>query len=257
MDKLHIDLKEKEKIYFASDFHLGAPDNMSSRERELQIICWLKSIKKDAAAILLVGDIFDFWFEYPQVIPKGFIRFQSQLVELREDGVPIYFFHGNHDMWMFDYFPSEFDIPVYSDNLVLTTQAHQLFVGHGDGLGPGDRMYKILKRVFRSKIGQWGFKWLHPNIGMGIANYWSSKSRISSTKKDEGFSGDEEWLFQYAKQVEKTDHHDYYIFGHRHLPLEMALSDSSKYINLGEWVNAKTYGEYSLNEGMKLKKWEQ
>lgn len=252
MEHLHIELAENQKIYFASDFHLGAPTRSLSDKREREIVDWLESIRQDAAAIFLVGDIFDFWFEYRHVIPRGFIRFQSKLLSLRDQGIPVHFFHGNHDMWMFDYFPTEFGIPVYKDNILLTTGQHKLLIGHGDGLGPGDRFYKVLKKVFRSKIGQWGFEWLHPNIGIGVANYWSSSSRISSDKRDDGFSGEKEWLYQYCKEVESESHHDYYVFGHRHLPLEMKLNPDSTYFNLGEWVKAKTYGEYSRKGGFRL-----
>ncbi|MEM9391443.1 MAG: UDP-2,3-diacylglucosamine diphosphatase [Bacteroidota bacterium] len=240
-----VDTLSGRHIYFASDFHLGAPTETSSRAREKKIVRWLDTIKKDAHSIYLLGDIFDFWFEYAQVIPKGFIRLQGKLIELIDSGIPIYFFSGNHDMWMFDYFPKEFNIPVYHKEMQLIVGNQKLLIGHGDGLGPGDKMYKVLKRIFRNRFCQWLFARIHPNLGISIANYWSKSSRISNTKKgDDDFKGDKEFLLQYCKSKEQQEHHDYYVFGHRHLPLDLEIGNASKYINLGEWVNYYTYGRY-------------
>jgi UDP-2,3-diacylglucosamine hydrolase len=233
------------KIYFAADFHLGVPDFESSLERERQIIQWLESIRSDAYAIYLLGDIFDFWFEYKYTVPKGFVRLLGKLAQLRDEGIPIYFFTGNHDMWMFDYFPKELGIPVYRNPQVLEVGNHKLLVGHGDGLGPGDHTYKVLKKFFNSKLCQWLFARLHPNLGMSIANAWSRKSRITNNTRDEKFQGQEaEFLWVYCREVEKTNHHDYYIFGHRHLPLDLKVSEQSTYVNVGEWVHFKTYAVY-------------
>ncbi len=233
------------KIYFASDFHLGVPNAEESLKRERKIVRWLESIRHDAHTIYLLGDIFDFWFEYRHAIPRGFIRLQGKLAELRDAGIPIVFFTGNHDMWMFDYFPKELGIPVYREPQVLQVGDQKLLIGHGDGLGPGDHTYKIIKKFFNSKICQWLFARIHPNLGIGIANYWSKKSRISNQKMDEKFQGEEkEFLWVYCTETEKKEHFDYYIFGHRHLPLDIRIGDRSRYINLGEWVNYTTYAVY-------------
>lgn len=233
------------KLYFASDFHLGAPDAQTSKMREKKIIRWLDSIADDAAAIFLVGDIFDFWFEYRHVIPKGFIPFISKISQLRDRGIPILFFTGNHDLWMKDYFTQELGIPVYHHPIAIRVEGKKILAGHGDGLGPGDEFYKILKKVFTNPAAQWLFRWFHPDLGIRLAKAWSGHSRISNTAKDEGhFLGDDEWLWQYCKDVERKVHHDLYIFGHRHLPLELQVSDRSTYFNLGEWVSQFTYLEY-------------
>lgn len=238
-------LDEGKALYFASDFHLGAPSQEASLVRERKIIEWLDTVSKDAAAIFLVGDIFDFWFEYKKVIPKGFIRFQYKLIELVESGTPVYFFTGNHDKWYFDYFPSELGIPVYKKPIVLEVGHQKLLVGHGDGLGPGDHFYKFLKIIFEGRITQWMFKWLHPDIGVSLAHLWSKNSRISSSGMDLGYqSPEDEWLWQYATEIEKSSHHDYYIFGHRHIPLNLEVTSNSRYINLGEWVSYFTYAKY-------------
>lgn len=241
MNKQFETIPEGKKVYFASDFHLGVPDRKRSLEREKKIIRWLDSIKDDAAAIFLVGDIFDFWFEYKHVIPKGFIRFQAKLLELKDLGIPIIFFTGNHDMWMFDYFEKEFDIPIYRSPETFKINGKKVYVGHGDGLGPGDHFYKFLKFFFNSRICKWAFSWLHPNIGVGIAQYWSGKSRLANDHADDGYKGDDEWLLQYCKELETSDPHDLYVFGHRHLPIEVAVGENSQYINLGEWVHHCTY----------------
>ena len=243
-----IKLPSNKKIFFASDFHLGVPSHEQSADREKRIVRWLDSIKHEAHSIYLIGDIFDFWFEYKHAIPKGFIRLQGKLAEITDSGIPVIFFTGNHDMWMFDYFTKELNIPIYRDPIELEVSNQKLLIGHGDGLGPGDSTYKILKWFFNSSFCQWLFARIHPNLGIGIAQFWSRRSRISNTKREEKFQGDEkEFLLTYCKELEKKNHHDFYIFGHRHLPLDLKVSDNSRYINLGEWVHFNTYAEYDGN----------
>lgn len=239
------ELPDKKKIFFASDFHLGVPNHAVSTAREKKIVRWLESIREEAYAIYILGDIFDFWFEYKHAIPRGFIRLQGKLAELRDAGIPIVFFTGNHDMWMFDYFPKELEIPIYRTSQILQIGRHKLLIGHGDGLGPGDHTYKFLKRFFNSRLCQWLFARLHPNLGISIAQLWSRKSRIANMKLGEKFNGEErEFLWVYCRELEQKEHHDFYIFGHRHLPLDLQVNDHSRYINLGEWVNFSTYAEY-------------
>ncbi len=251
---MKIELPAQRKIYFASDFHLGVPTAASSLERERRLIGWFDQIKADAHSIYLLGDIFDFWFEYKHAIPKGFIRFQGKLAELADAGIPIYFFTGNHDMWLFDYFKNELGITIYREPQTVQINDKKFLIGHGDGLGPGDTLYKFQKRFFNSRICQWLFARIHPNLGIGIAQYWSRQSRISNTKKEEKFNGEEnEYLLTYCKEMEKQSHHDFYIFGHRHLPLDLTVGPSSKYINLGEWVHFNTYAAFD-GETVALKK---
>ncbi len=233
------------KLYFASDFHLGVPDYTESRKREDRIVRWLEDIKHDAHTIFLLGDVFDFWFEYGTAIPKGFVRLQGKLASLTDSGIPVIMFTGNHDMWMFDYFPEEFNIPVYRDLLPLNVGDKRLLIGHGDGLGPGDHTYKFLKKIFRNKFCQWLFARIHPNTGIAIANYWSRKSRISNKgKQEDQFKGEKEYLVHYCREMEEKTHFDYYVFGHRHLPLDIEINENSRYFNLGEWVNFNTYGVF-------------
>lgn len=247
-------MPERYKLYFASDFHLGVPNHASSRSREDRIVRWLDTIKTDAAELYLVGDIFDFWFEYKRTVPKGFIRFQGKLAELADSGIKITFFRGNHDMWMFDYFTQELGIEIISNELVFERNGKKFFVHHGDGLGPGDPKYKLLKKIFRSRLCQWLFARIHPNLGIGIANAWSRNSRIASSKKEE-FKGEEnEWLASCSKEILQKEHFDYLIFGHRHLPLDIPIG-SSRYINLGEWINYNSYAVFD-GEDVSLKYFE-
>ena len=236
------------QVYFASDFHLGTPDAASSAARERKIVRWLDQVAPDAAAIYLLGDIFDFWFEYRHAIPRGFIRLQGKLAELTDAGLPVTFFTGNHDMWMFDYFTQELNIPVLRHPVSQRIGSQQFCLGHGDGLGPKDYTYKVIKRVFASPVAQWLFARIHPNLGIGLANHWSRRSRIQNTREDEVFHGEDEWLLQYCRELERRHHHDYYIFGHRHLPLDLTVAPGSRYVNLGEWVNYCSYAVYDGNE---------
>lgn len=237
-----IALPAGKKIFFASDFHLGAPAGEQSRDRERKIVRWLEDIRHEAAAIFLMGDLFDFWFEYRHAVPKGGIRLQGKLAELSDSGLPLVIFTGNHDMWMKNYFPEEFGIPVYRSPKSVQIGSKRFLIGHGDGLGPGDKRYKIMKRVFQSSFSHWLYSWLHPDIGIRLAQAWSNKSRASNKGKDDIFLGEDEWLLAYCRHKQTQEHHDYYVFGHRHLPLHLEVSPESHYINLGEWINHYTYG---------------
>lgn len=241
------------KIYFASDFHLGAPNYESSLEREKKIVRWLEAIANDAEEIYLVGDIFDFWFEYKRAIPKGFVRLQGKIAELSDKGIPIHVFTGNHDMWIFDYLPKELGITLHREPIVKEYFGKKVFIGHGDGLGPGDKGYKFLKKVFANKFCQWCFARLHPNFGIWLADKSSKTSRSHTGSSDEVYHGDDnEWLVQFCKDELMKEHYDYFIFGHRHLPLTINVGEKSSYFNLGEWINYCTYLELSP-EGATLK----
>ncbi|HEU0112246.1 MAG TPA: UDP-2,3-diacylglucosamine diphosphatase [Flavisolibacter sp.] len=233
------------KIYFLSDFHLGAPDAASSLKREKLIVQFLDSIKTEAHSIFIVGDMFDFWYEYRKVVPKGAIRLLGKIAELADSGIAIYFFVGNHDMWMNSYFQQELNVPVYFEPKAFQINNKKFFIGHGDGLGPGDQGYKALKKVFRNPVCHWLFGILPPFIGVGVANYFSHKSRLATSTSEETFLGeDKEWLLIYSKEVLKKEHFDFFVFGHRHLPIDYRLSNNSRYINLGEWMNFCTYAVF-------------
>lgn len=237
----NINLEQGKKVYFASDFHLGAPAGIESQKREKKIINWLNSIKNDAQVLFLVGDIFDFWFEYKYTIPKGFIRLQGKLAELIDSGIEVHFFTGNHDMWMFSYFEEELGVKIHRKPIQININNKKIFLGHGDGLGPGDFKYKLLKKIFSNTICQWLFARLHPNLSFLIANRWSKTSRANNADNDEKFLNEDEWLYQYCLEILKTEQFDLFVFGHRHLALDIILNQNSRYINLGEWFKICSY----------------
>ncbi len=239
----------QKKIYFLSDFHLGAPNAEASLEREKKICRFLDSIKTNAEEIFIVGDMFDFWFEYRQVVPKGYVRLLGKLAELTDAGIKIHFFVGNHDMWMNNYLQTELNIPVYFEPKEFEFNQKKFLIGHGDGLGPGDKGYKFIKKIFRNPACQWLFGILPPYLGIGLANYFSRKSRAKTGLVDEVFLGEEnEWLIIYSKEVLQKQHYDYFIFGHRHLPIDVKLKSNSRYINLGEWIKYFSYAEFDGEE---------
>lgn len=231
------------KIYFASDFHLGANALQTSDEREKKIVRWLDSIHDDVQELYLLGDVFDHWYEYKKVVPKGYLRLFGKLMEMRDDNIPIYFFTGNHDMWMFKYFEEEFGIPIYREPILKEMGGKNFLIGHGDGLGPGDHGYKMIKSIFNNPVCQWIFGWLHPDIGIRMMQYFSLKSRLYTGEEAPFGPPEKEWLVQFVEDDIQKHHIDYYIFGHRHLPIDYTLSNGqSRYINLGEWMYASSYG---------------
>jgi UDP-2,3-diacylglucosamine hydrolase len=226
------------------------PNYEKSLVREKRIVKWLDEIKHDAQEIYLMGDLFDFWFEYKHTVPKGFTRLFGKLAEITDSGIPVTFFTGNHDMWMFEYFPKELGVQIYQEPIIREYNGKKFYLGHGDGLGPGDYGYKFIKKVFANPLCQWLFARLHPNFAMGFANYLSKTSRLSNGPKDEKFTGEEnEWLAVYSKGIIQKEHFDYLIFGHRHLPLDIKLNNNSRYINLGEWIN---HNSYAVFDGINL-----
>jgi UDP-2,3-diacylglucosamine hydrolase len=251
-----MELAPGKKIYFLSDFHLGAPDFSSSLIREKKIVAFLESIRHDAQQIMIGGDVFDFWYEYKTVVPKHFVRLLGKLAEITDSGIPVLLFAGNHDMWMRSYFQTELNIPVYFEPKTFEWNNKKFYVGHGDGLGPGDHGYKFIKKIFRNKFCQWLFGQMHPTLGMGIANYFSRKSRRKTGSSDAEFLGnDNEWLVIYSREVLSREHYDYFIFGHRHLPLTIKLNDNAEYINLGDWITHFTYAVFDGNN-VELKTWQ-
>ncbi|RXK59843.1 UDP-2,3-diacylglucosamine diphosphatase [Lacibacter luteus] len=243
-------IPEGKKIYFLSDFHLGAPTYEQSLVREKKIVQFLDEIKSDAAVIFIVGDMFDFWYEYRTVVPKGFVRLLGKLAEITDAGIAVHFFVGNHDMWMKDYLQTELNIPVYYEPKEFGFNGKQFLVGHGDGLGPGDHGYKMLKKIFRNPACQWLFGILPPVVGVGLANYLSRRSRAQTGATEETFLGEnQEWLIIYCKEVLQQKKFDFFVFGHRHLPIDFRLTNESRYINLGDWIR---YFSYAVFDGKNL-----
>jgi UDP-2,3-diacylglucosamine hydrolase len=250
-----VNLTPGKKIYFISDFHLGVPNDTDSRKREDKIVAWLNSISNDVQILYLMGDVFDYWFEYKEVVPRGYVRLLGKLAELSDAGVEMHYFTGNHDMWVFDYLPKEIGLQIHRAPIQREYNDKKFFLGHGDGLGPGDYGYKFIKKVFANKLAQWLFARIHPNTGIGLMKFFSRRSRIATGTSDDVYLGDDkEWLMIYSREVLQKEHYDYFVFGHRHMPLDKALSGNSRYINLGEWINHFTYAVYDGQE-LQLKKY--
>ncbi len=240
-----MDISAGKKIYFLSDFHLGAPDRERSLDRERRIVRFLEGIRTDAAMILILGDMFDFWFEYRKVVPKGYVRILGKLAEITDSGIPVHFFIGNHDMWMQGYFETELNIPVFDAPRDYVFNGRRFHIGHGDGLGPGDHGYKLLKKIFRNPVCRWLFGLIPPALGIGLADHFSRRSRAITGHADDQFLGeDREWLISYCKDVLRAQPVEYFIFGHRHLPIDFQLSPNSRYINLGDWIRYDTYAVF-------------
>lgn len=240
-------LPEGKKAYFASDFHLGLYPYDKSAQREKVIVKWLDVIKKDAGALFLVGDVFDYWYEYRKVTARGFVRFLGKICEFTDNGIPVYFFTGNHDVWVFDYLPSETGVKVFYNPIEIEINDKTFLIGHGDGVGPNDNNYKILRKIFHNKLLQFLFSRLHPNFTYWLGHSWSKHSRYSKGLFEEFYGMDKEFNILFAKDYLTQKHIDYFVFGHRHIPMDIKLSENSKLFNLGEWIFSNTYAIYDGN----------
>jgi UDP-2,3-diacylglucosamine hydrolase len=240
-----------QRIHFLSDFHLGVPDAASSLAREKRICAFLDEAAKDAAEIHLLGDLFDFWFEWRKAVPRGHVRLLGKMAELTDRGIPVHLHIGNHDMWIFDYVPKETGVLVHREPIVREWNGKRFCIGHGDGLGPGDHGYKLIKAVFRNPACQWLFARLHPNFALWLGDFFSSRSRKKSYENDRKWLGaDKEWLVQHCRELLRTERFDYMVFGHRHLPIDMEIAPGSRYVNLGDWISYFTYATF---DGQELK----
>ncbi len=235
-------------IYFASDLHLGVDARLPSAERERLFVKWLEEVVAvDGDALYLMGDVFEFWFEYRHVVPRGYVRLLGKLAQLRDAGLEIHYFTGNHDLWMRDYFRVELGIPLHHRPEQREFDGAKFLIGHGDGLGPGDKGYKRMKKVFRNPLAQWTYARLHPNFAIALARRIADVSRShTGTREDQYFGADKEWLVQYCeRKLAQFPQIEYFIFGHRHLPIDLTLSNHrSRYLNLGDWLKYQSYAKW-------------
>lgn len=254
MDKEKTHIPAGKRIYFASDFHLGIPDYENSLEREKKLVRWLEDIRKDAYEVYLMGDIFDFWFEYKTAVPKGYVRLLGKITELTDSGIPVYVFRGNHDIWAFDYLQKECGVKLYRKPLLKTINGKTFLLTHGDGLGAGDNGYKFLKKVFELPLNQWLFRWIHPDWGTRLGLFFSRRSRLANIAREhkEGAERKNEYLplWHYAKQmIQQYPEIDYFIFGHNHLMRKSEMEGDATFVLLGDWIN---YFSYAVFDGEKL-----
>lgn len=248
---------KQQKIYFVSDVHLGIPDAEKSLIREKKLVHWLEHVRKDASEIYLLGDIFDFWFEYKTVIPKGYTRLLGKIAEITDSGIPVHFFTGNHDLWVFSYFEKELGVIMHTKPEERIINGKLFFIAHGDGLGTKDTGYKLLKKILINPLSIKLFSFLHPGFGTGLALFFSRKSRMANESKDEIFLGEQkEWHILFCKQMITEKDYDYFIMGHRHLPMEYPIGEKAKYINTGDWVYNFSY-VVAESSGVALKKWKE
>ncbi len=234
----------KGKIYFVSDVHLGAPALKNNRERELRFARWLDSIENDVSALFLLGDIFDFWYEYKKVAPRGFSRILSRIAGLTDRGIPVHFFTGNHDVWVFDYLPGETGVILHRKEFITEINGKKFFLAHGDGFDPDDKGYLFLKKIFVNKTLQWLFSRLHPNFAFYIAHKWSKSSRLGKMDEKEEFKVKNEGMYKFAANYLQKEYVDYFIFGHRHQMVNEKIDSKTNFILLGDWINYNSFGVF-------------
>ncbi|MCX6245781.1 MAG: UDP-2,3-diacylglucosamine diphosphatase [Bacteroidetes bacterium] len=248
----------QKKVYFASDFHFGIPDRAASLVREQLFVDWLEMARKDASEIYLMGDLFDFWFEYKTVIPRGYVRLLGKLAEITDSGIGMHLFRGNHDMWAFDYLNKELNIEIHRDPEIHEFNGKVFYLAHGDGLGPGDHGYKFIKMVFANRINQWLFRWIHPDLGIRIALFWSRQSRFANMIKGDTAERDRHFIdsrlsVHSHEMLASNPSIDYFVYGHWHYPSDIPLTEKCRQITLGDWLNKFTYAVFD-GEEMKLEK---
>jgi UDP-2,3-diacylglucosamine hydrolase len=232
------------KTYFTSDFHLGLAAGSPPLEREKKVVRWLKSVAGEAREIYLLGDIFDFWWEYRLVVPRGFTRFLGTVSEITDSGIPVHFFTGNHDMWVGDYLSGECGMIIHTSPLTTLLNGKKFHLAHGEGLGTSSKGYKILLSIFRNKPLQSMYSALHPSIGIGIGHRWSLNSRLGKGITKEFLGEENEDLIRYAVSVLENDKIDYFIFGHRHLAMTYKLKPDTEILFLGDWIKNGSYAEW-------------
>jgi UDP-2,3-diacylglucosamine hydrolase len=235
-------LNPGQKIYFLSDAHLGAPDSLASLAREKRLTEFLEEIRADATDVYFLGDIFDFWFEYKRVVPKGFIRFLGKLAELADSGIRLHYFTGNHDIWIYHYLPAEVGMTIYRKPSEIEVAGKKFFLAHGDGLDESDRLFRWIKLIFTNRALQWAFARLHPNFAFWLAHGWSKRSRVRHG--EEPFREEGEPIIKYARKNLTDKGFDYLIFGHRHTPVDYPLNERTRLIILGDWVSHFSYGVF-------------
>lgn len=247
-------MSEKGLIYFVSDVHLGAPALKNNRERELLFTRWLDEIKNDVSELYLMGDIFDFWYEYKKVAPRGFTRVLGRIADLTDRGIPVHFFTGNHDVWVFDYLAEETGAIVHHEEIIKEIRGKRFFLAHGDGLDKSDTGYLLLKKLFTNKTLQWLFSRLHPNFAFWLAHKWSASSRLSKSDNEPDFMVNQDGMYKFAADFLKTTYVDYFIMGHRHQLAIEKMDDNTTFVLLGEWIGSFSYGVFD-GENFELKKY--
>lgn len=244
---------QRGKKYFVSDVHLGAPALRNNREREILFAKWLDEIKDDVAELYLMGDIFDYWWDYKKVVPRGFTRIFGRIADLTDRGIQVHFFTGNHDLWAFDYFTEELGVILHTKETIAEIGGKKFFLAHGDGLDADDKGYIFLKKLFTNKTLQWLFSRLHPNFALTIAHNWSKSSRLAKINLEDEFEVNKEGMYKFAENFLKQEFVDYFIFGHRHRMVNSKIGEGSRFVLLGDWIKHFSYGVFD-GEKFELKR---
>ena len=240
----------KEKVYFVSDLHLGSDALEDPKTTEKRFVRWLDTIRDEARAVYLLGDIFDFWFEYKKTVPRGFTRFLGKIAEMQDAGTEVHFFTGNHDIWMFDYFQQELGIQVHTDPLRTTIHGKVFYLAHGDGMGDDSRSFRFIRWIFHNRICQFLFARVPSRWGIGFGHWWS-RSRKAALTCLASYKGEKnEHLVLYSKKyIEEHPDTDYLIFGHRHILLDLMLNRKARMLIIGDWMQ---YFSYAVFDGKEL-----
>lgn len=239
--------KTMKNVYFLSDAHLGSLAIDHSRMHERRLVRFLDNIKHKAAAVYLLGDMFDFWYEYKHVVPKGYTRFLGKISEMTDLGVEVHYFTGNHDIWMYGYLQKECGVTIHTKPLTTEIYGKVFYLAHGDGLGDNDRNFKVIRSIFHNKTCQRLFSALHPRWGMAFGLNWAKHSRLKRVDgKEPPYAGeDKESLVIYTKEYMKTHQDiDFFIYGHRHIELDLMLSHKQRMLILGDWISQFTYAVF-------------
>lgn len=233
--------------YFLSDFHLGARYFEEPRETERRVVDFLDSIKGDAKEVYLLGDILDYWFEYRYVVPRGFMRFFGKIAELTDLGVKVYWFIGNHDIWIFDYLPNELGVEVIDGEVTKEIDGKVFFLAHGDGVGKQPRSFRMLRSLFRNRFCQKLYSAIHPRWTIPFALSWSNSSRKGDDEYPEYKGEENEFLEIFANDYLKSHKVDYFVFGHRHIMLDKKLQGGATLVVLGDWLHYCSYAVWDGN----------
>ncbi len=235
-------------IYFIADAHLGSWAVSHHRTQERRLVRFLDDIKNKAGAVYMLGDMFDFWYEWRRVVPRGFTRFLGKISELTDLGVEVHYFIGNHDIWAFDYLNRECGVVLHREPLTTELYGKEFFIAHGDGMGDPKKSFHIIRSIFHNKTCQWMFsRLLHPNVAMRFGLTWARHSRL---KREEGeeppyMGEDKEYLVLFTKEYKKTHPNiDFFIYGHRHIELDLVLSRDTRMLVLGDWITQFTYARW-------------
>jgi UDP-2,3-diacylglucosamine hydrolase len=240
-------LADSGKIFFASDFHLGLNAGAPPLDREKKVVAWLNDAASEAAEIYLLGDVFDFWWEYRLVVPKGFTRFLGTVSSITDSGIPVHFFTGNHDMWIGNYLSKECGITLHTSPFTTSYNGKKFYIAHGEGLGTRSTGFKILLKIFHNKPLRIMYSALHPSIGVGLGHRWSLNSRLGKGITTNFMGEDKEDLIRYSRTLLEKEKIDYFIYGHRHLAMTFTMKDGAEIVFLGDWITNSSFAEWNGN----------